>query len=355
MKKMIFFLVLSLMLTSHAMKRGEPDQEPVQDPTIPLINPSTAEGYLSGMPAEIKVHIMMMFSKAQTLREAAQALSQLAQVNKEYNAVINNAQNTKNLIAMLVAKFGGTREDIARAVKTSGAQRYLEANIDDFSSLRWSNVRGVEDAKQLFENAYFDVHYDNSFQGNLLRNTIDRTLMLPFEPHSLSQGIAYHLVNFLIERGANVNTTMAAGKTDPMTFLIYAIRTRNLVIARTIMNHMDPALINFRSPLTGKTALIYEVSGADLLGLHEKELGALGSMKELVDKGADVSIKDETGQTAIDYARKDVVALDAEEDTEDEALLYAKDQAALILKYLEEAQAKQEAEKNAAQKGAEKE
>src|SRR5262245_58299811 len=111
MKKLSILLGISLVLTAHAMKRAQPEVE-MADQAFRLGN----------MPTEVKTHVMMMFAKSQTLQEAIDGLRQLTLVNNAFHDVISDVKNTKHLIALLVAKFGGYHENVARLLATSGAQ-----------------------------------------------------------------------------------------------------------------------------------------------------------------------------------------------------------------------------------------
>jgi hypothetical protein len=75
---MISFIVMMgvLVFPFQAMKREleESTKEAVYKPTIAMTNPETGEGYLAGMPPEIKAHIITMIYAAQTLTEAEQAI-----------------------------------------------------------------------------------------------------------------------------------------------------------------------------------------------------------------------------------------------------------------------------------------
>src|SRR5580692_9731624 len=105
MKKLMMFLALISIGTLYAMDDGKPYL-----PATPMINEQTGEGYLVGMPDEMKAQITMAISEATTLPQAVKLIRALAVTNKKFNEVINRPETTRDLVHMLVAKFGGYHE-----------------------------------------------------------------------------------------------------------------------------------------------------------------------------------------------------------------------------------------------------
>lgn len=315
MKKMSIFLAISLVLTAHAMKRAQPDLEVAEQPFV-----------LGNMPIEVKTHIMMMFAKSQTLQEAIDGLKQLINVNKEFHAVINGTQNTKHLIAMLVAKFGGKHESIARSLATSGAQEYVKKNTELLQA--WRTVKSVDDALKLLER----TKKDGSIDINYRDNQGDTALLVMVKRASLKDKntlsnflggkIATTIVALLIQNHADVNITNGI-----YTPLMLALESGNIPMAENILHHTTQEFIDFRQEQgQGQTALMVA------LDTDNVEI-----IQELIKWGANVSITDSHGRTVIDHLRDNMQASlesDEEEDSDEtrirEQILAVLEQAKIV-------------------------
>lgn len=163
MKKVGVILSLVVVVFVNAM-----DDEPYK-PTIPMINPETSEGYLAGIPVEMKAYILTTVANSTTLQKAIAALRAQAMVNTEFNAVINDLKVTRQIINMLVEKFGGYHETVARSLGTSGAKEYVAMHNN---SLLVLGVGGdpLEDIKRYIASGA-DINYINQ-NGNSVASKI---------------------------------------------------------------------------------------------------------------------------------------------------------------------------------------
>ena len=143
-KKVVVILSLMICESAYAADSSNPYK-----PAIPMTNPDTGEGYLAGMPTEMKAQIIMTIRTAATLQEAVTAIRALAVSSKEFNAVINDARITKGLVHMLVAKFGRYHENVAHALGTVGAKKYADRQSEFVN--KWMEVKTVQQAKNLVE------------------------------------------------------------------------------------------------------------------------------------------------------------------------------------------------------------
>src|ERR1700722_15909099 len=143
MKKLMIFSALISLGALSAMDDGKPYL-----PAVPMKNEQTGEGYLSEMPDEMKAQIIMAISEATTLLQAAKSIRALAVTNKKFNAVINSPETTRDLVHMLVAKFGEYHEDGARALGTKGAKQYVQLENDMYLP-EWNNASTLDTANAL--------------------------------------------------------------------------------------------------------------------------------------------------------------------------------------------------------------
>jgi ankyrin repeat protein len=110
------------------------------------------------------------------------------------------------------------------------------------------------------------------------------------------------VVTFLIARGADVNArySYSYGTYDECA-LHYAAPSRDVDIVRALLD--GGADINARG-CTGQTPLMMAVD--DMLTCSEKRTSLIANIEELLDRGAEVTIRDTSGRTVLDYIPRGV-------------------------------------------------
>ena len=86
---------------------------------------------------------MTMAKSADTLQEAAQMISSMAQVDKYLNAQINDPQVCLQLIKRLAKRFNCSDEEAAKALQIPEARRRLELQIKLWSVLRAEDMQNL--------------------------------------------------------------------------------------------------------------------------------------------------------------------------------------------------------------------
>src|ERR1700722_16942568 len=165
MKKLLMLSALISLGALYAMDDGKPYL-----PAVPMVNEQTGQGYLVDMPDEMKAQITMAISEATTLPQAVKLIRALAVTNKKFNAVINSDATTRDLVHMLVAKFGGYHENVAMALGTRGAKQYVQLQSNTYLP-QWNNASTLDKANALLTSGA-DIGYTNHWGSNPLQRII---------------------------------------------------------------------------------------------------------------------------------------------------------------------------------------
>lgn len=276
MKKATIIFCLVVFVSVNAM-----DDEPYR-PTIPMINPNMGEGYMAGMSTEMKAYIITTVASSSTLEEAIAAIRAQAMLNTDFNTIINDLKVTKDLVNLLVDKFGEYHEVVARALSTPGAKEYVELNNASLIIFGWGGDP-LEDIKKYLESGA-DVNYINR-NGRSVASSINTDTPAA--------------ITYLIDHGINVNAM-----SDGMVTLVYRVlqqsKTLDPKVTKFLLSKMKPALLNYRMGNLGDTVLHMLVNRGYILQYSQDWYNII---EFLVNMGADVSIKNYSGATALDTAR----------------------------------------------------
>lgn len=259
MKRVGVLLVVLITVTACALK----------NPETPMLNPATGAGYLAGMPLEAKAYIL---GHIKTIEEAIAAIRSYALINKDFNAVINDLRNVKNLINMLAERFSIDHATIVEELHLPGADQYLKLNNAFLS--RWQSVKTVDDVVELLKKDV-DINF-------LAGDSTPLTIIIDFAPRDKR----LILLNYLLSLGARVNYVTPFGN----TVLMDAVKTKNKEIVKAILDAgVNKYIINYHKD-DNPTPLQVAAEG-----------GNPTIVELLLKAGADAAIKLEGGRTAQDF------------------------------------------------------
>src|ERR1700722_8532248 len=105
---------------------------------------------------KMKEQICTTIMSAHTVQEAVQGVHTLARINTEFNnAFINKPLITRDIVGLLVAKFGGYHENIAQLLATKGAKHYRRKQIKFLQ--QWATIFDPSNDNDLIVYDKFDV------------------------------------------------------------------------------------------------------------------------------------------------------------------------------------------------------
>ncbi len=119
-------MVMLVLIFFHTM--GAMDDDKPYKPAAPMIHPEIGQGYLKAMPIDVQKYIIITLTTLKTLEEVANAIRAYALVNAEFNRLINDPVVMRNIIHLLVDKFGDDPATVAEVLNTSGAREYVTKN-----------------------------------------------------------------------------------------------------------------------------------------------------------------------------------------------------------------------------------
>jgi len=258
-------------------------QEPITHATQEPIEPFP----FTELPKDVQntiINLLTINISAQNLREAAQTINALAQVNKELNTLINNPNFCLKIIKVLALKFNCSDEEAAAALKTQEAKNRLfiqkqflimcqNKNFDEQEfNILYKTYKGYVDLNFI----YVIKRHAQQFPGTLLYlATANRSC--PF-------------IKILLNHGADINTTGLFRRTS----LMVAALESTADIMQCILDNPNIA-INQQDNLEN-TALLYAI--------RSKIFDYRKKIKLLLDTGADPEIANWEGLTPLMVAQK---------------------------------------------------
>lgn len=175
----------------------------------------------------MKAYIITIVASSSTLEEAVAAIRSQAELNKDFNSVINDLRVTKKIINVLVDKFGGYHEVVARSLGTPDAKEYVEINNTSLDRLAWGNKPLQDIEKYLASGA--DINYIDKHGYSLV------SYISPYTPE---------LITYLINHGINVNA-ISHGAVS----LIYQVSQKSETLdpkaIMLLLSKMKPVLLNY--------------------------------------------------------------------------------------------------------------
>jgi hypothetical protein len=240
-------VILSLMVCGSAYAA---DSSNPYKPTIAMIDPQTGEGYLAGMPAEIQSYILTAVTQSRSLKGTAAAVYTHAQVNKQFNTVINDPRNIKKLIGMLADKFGETREQVAVSLRIPRANEYLKVNQEFLAKYANKNLP-VEQIKAYMP--IIDINYVTVFGHSVLYYAV---------LYNQLEVITLLLDNRLGQ--TTINAKLVAGQFP--TVLCMALHMKRYAVAELLIAYGAEIFIGTRIPAKNQVQqYLTETYGADIL------------------------------------------------------------------------------------------
>lgn len=188
---------------------------------------------------------------------------------------------------MLVAKFGGYHENIAKILATQGAQEYVKNNQNWFDVFRVRKPT-LELAKEYIQSA--DLQYVNT-QG-----------------HSVAYYVHQYpnVLKYFIEYGLDINTIDIYGHTQ--AGLIFAhnqlhSKDPDMALALLLIQKINPHVIN--EPITNhRDTMLHAILTRASLAPEEEQANWYTVFELLLNKGANTSAKNKNGYTPLELARR---------------------------------------------------
>ncbi len=310
MKQKLFFLCIIFLATEiGAMKRQNPTNTPkarackkqkiaVEEPTVEKPITYSFE-WLSEDMQNVILDFCTKNTTAQTVEEACQTIRVLPYVNKKFNTAINNKNFSDTIIKTFSIKFNYSHEKIAQYLHTKQSQERLNLqnelkslcvtatplihNPDSEKTLNLLIERGVD------LNFTVDVTVDDK--------TLEKTpLMITVKNNLL-------IFELLVTKGALLNIRDINGCTVFNTATEYPISAYRF---DSIENYVQALLNNSTLIIDqknnrGETALLHCLINRQ----HNPITNVfLGTIKKLLDAGADPELADNDGYSPLEAAKK---------------------------------------------------
>ena len=270
--KKVALLVVGVMIYPLYPMRIE-----VYKPTVPMINFATGQGYLADMPADVQKIIVTTVADATTFAEAIQAVLTLSFTDKQFNALINQPAVIRDIIALLVVKFKKYHEEVAKALHIASAKDYLALNIKQSSG--WQKITSINQAEALLKEGV-DIHFTRNDGSSLLVQVM---------VNNINNKELGAILLYLFSMGASAHVINASGQ----TVLMIAAGFTQAPIVKMVLEHTSTQFLNARDQ-NGQTALHITVVRPRVDYM---------SIRYVIDAGADISIKNNKGKTALDEVR----------------------------------------------------
>lgn len=255
-KHIVFFVFVSLFSSSYGMEPKEKVLE-IERPGEETMQQQEEFFPFTPLPPEIKAqiiaqHINAIVAESASIEDAAKSIHAISSVNREFNYLINDPQQTRLLIERLAEKFDMPQWQAAALLGTKGAIAWLNEQIKD------SNI------KKLLEDKLFVIagrkpgqikKEDLVIVKNMLKTNIDVNVQDKEKYTALNVAAMKgneQIVDILL---TNPNTNLNIPSINGETPLIHATEsgTENIVTALL----KDPEKINVNLQDTfGDTALI---------------------------------------------------------------------------------------------------
>jgi len=259
-------------------------------------DPSTG---FSNLPVEVQTSIIQLFAKSctlTTLKESAQTINALAQVNTLLNNLINNPEFNLQLIKSRAKKFNISDVKVAKALQTKASKDQLKLQLVLAKLIK--NIDEEQESGGVLPK--LDKLLKNfKVDGKTYKVDLDFTYRWNKESEEYSSPLVYaiqndnnFLIQYLLKNGANINQTGFNGKTP----LMYASDAATI----TFLAKQSGLNIN-QQDASGNTALLRaiqhyfpEVSDRD------QEISVI---QALLDNGANPTIANNTGDTPLKAAQ----------------------------------------------------
>src|SRR5579862_179235 len=176
------------------------------------------------------INLLTINVSAKTLKEAAQTINTLAQVNKELNTLINNPDFCLKIIKSLSQKFNCSDAQAAARLKTQEAQNRLSIQ-KKFSDMCLLYTFDEQKFNLLYEKykEYVDLNFTSSFMlHDLGGNVITGTLLMQAASRDNCS-----VIQILLNYGADITKTNLNGNTA----LIIAVDLSHIKAIECLLNN----------------------------------------------------------------------------------------------------------------------
>ncbi len=193
---------------------------------------------------------------ATSLKEAAQAINALAQVNKELNTLINDPNFCLKTIKTLSQKFNCSNETAAEILQTKEAKNRLAIQKRFIQIIQSESNNPIRNNLKYVCQDGFDLEftYNNPTQSKYFAEKFLTPLMIASVNPQTS------VINLLLKQGSNINQTTDKGKTALMLAAEYSVVNSHMSAIKALL--ASPKLNINQQDEIGNTALIYAIENS---------------------------------------------------------------------------------------------
>lgn len=266
-----------------------------------LTSAPTSNTGFSNLPVEVQTIIIQLFAKScadTTLKESAQTINSLAQVNTKLNQLINDPEFNLKLIKNRAKQFNVSDVKVTNTLKTKAAKAQLriqfvlakrmkeiieeQENNDALTRLNTLLTKKFE-----LDEKVFKVDLDFTYRWDKESPEYLSPLMYAVE------GENKFLINYLINNGANINLAAFNGKTA----LMYA-NNPNII---TFLASKPNLNIN-QQDSGGNTALLRVIQNYFPEDVENRE-NNIAVIQKLLEIGVNPQIANNNGETPLQAAK----------------------------------------------------